>query len=847
MTNPDVNKPKSLTREPSANALGGSAATKADVLTNTGIYNAVVTNFNSKDNTLSVQYDGTNQEEAGCIWGAGVFSGMLGFNMNYVPPIGTQVIVSKGSPSVIVGARPSFSGHAYLNELNTATGEVNLLELGVSKQNKEADKKSFDQAGIPSDLLPGEFDLSNVYGVALTMLNNLAKLGAGDLAKVECHLLNDMVRILCTNFKQHTAWGDVEFFNDGRLNVVINGTSYPHEALGIKEAGESKFEANTTEGIDLNNIDAINDTGRWRLSQYVGFLGNFIHTIVADPPNAIGSIAQGVLQAGKARVHVNNDGTILCQSVSEIVLERVTRIPVPRMKKRWDDATGTNEADFKKLEKKFLKVWNEPSETIHHTAYQLREYARYLSLFHSYSRFLQVSSGSKADYELPSENASPKPSRDNAEDDVKQANGDLEVYDTYSTIRIMRDGSIVIWDGYGSSVVMSHGDIQHSAVNNFTIEAAGDVRINAGRNLFISAYRNIEMVSVVGGLKLKARAWLQALCEWGTLLLKSDAKDILNDPDETPDEPEDPADPQPIIGDAAIILDATKGRTSVLSKNTIALEVTGNTDAEQEGDYSRSIVLRSKFQHIKMFAFKSVHLESLTGLVSIVASKAKSIILRGSRVFADVQNFLVGEYVNLCQGISTIPSLTTKAVWCHGAVFSQTIRSGSPAHEGHTFKFSEKAKKNFPIALREQKALETLFTIVDEDNAKVDEVIGTEEKAFPTDGYLSFNFDSYQVYVPDPLKFFQSPAQQFISLDYKTPAERDEKYSKVTTDKLRLKAAPRTSPTTGSFPGVGAKYKIYDKGENLRAASASAPDTFEPSESKFKMKDDAYLFWRIKQ
>lgn len=836
--------------------VGDTPATKSSVLTDSGVYNAVVTNFNVKDNTLTVLFDGSGLEEAGCVWGAGIFSGMLGFNMNYVPPIGTQVVVVKGSPSVVVGARSSFSGNSYLNKLNTATGEQELMAVGVSKETKEEGKKSFDQTGLPSDLLPGEFDLSNVYGVAVTLLSNLAKLSAGDLAKVECHLLNEMVRILSVNFKQHTAWGDIEFYNDGRLNLVINGTSYPHESAGLMSANEAKFKVDSSAGVDLNSIDAVNDTGRWRLAHYVGFLGNFIHTIITDPPSALGSIAKGVLQAGKAKIHVNNDGTILCQSVSEIVFERVTRIPVPRMKKRWEDASATKPSDFENLEKKFLKIWNEKSENIHHTAYQLREYARYLSLFHSYSRFLQLSQGGdKADYEVPSELDSPEPSRTNSESDVKQANSDVEEYSTYATFRIMRDGSIVIWDGYGSSVVMSHGDIQHSAVNNFSIEAAGDVRIVAGKNLYINAYRNIEIAAIVGGLKLKSRAWLHALCEWGSLLLKSDAKDP-NDKEEEPDTPSDNDDPTPIVGDAAIILDATKGRTSVWSKNTIALEVTGAPPIdkktkkpikEKEDDYARSIVLTSKYQHIKMAAQKSIHAEAKRGMISLTASKTKSIILKSKDVFLDVTNFIVSDFANLGRMWSTIPKVLTNDIICHGHVKAAQNELGSPKHPGHIQKLSDKAREQFPTALRSQRWMETLFKDLDKQVADVQLVIAMEEKAFPRGeaGAVTFKFDDYNVYIPEPDKYelLQSPGQQFITLDY---PDKETDYASYTTWSTMLKNAPRTNYLTAPFPGLGAETKVYYKGDNLRKPSARKPESFTPSDDKMKMTNSTYFFWRKK-
>jgi hypothetical protein len=823
---------------PPLNPAGGYR--QFEKLVNHSIYGAVITDFNSKDNTFTVRYNDTPVLEQGCIWGAGVFSGMLGFNTNYVPPIGTQVIVAKGNPSVIVGARPSMSGNPFLNSENTVTGEKDLINATIKTETKEADRKSFDQTTIPGDLLPGEFDLSNVYGVALSMLNNLAKLSAGNLAAVECHLLSDMVRILSMNFKQHTAWGDIEFYNDGRLNLVINGTSYPHESFGAEKQQDQKFDASSSEGVKLDDIDAVNDTGRWRLSQYVGFLGNFIHTIISDPPAAIGSIAQEVFQAGKARVHVNNDGTILCQSVSDIVLERVTRIPVPRMKKRWEDGTGYKPEDFQKLEKKFLKVWNEKKENIHYTAYQLREYARYLSLFHSYSRFLQLSEGEKAKYELQSEADSPEPKRDNAEDDVKEANGeDLELFETYSTIRIMRDGSIVIWDGYGSSVVMSHGDIHHSAVKNVSIEAAGDVRIIAGQNLYVKARKNIEIVSVVGGLKLKARAWFHALCEWGSLLLKSDAIDKIEG--ETPPSPENEGDPEPIVGDAAIVLDATRGRTSLLSKHTIALEVDGTPDEDAgESDYSRSIILKSKHQHVKTFAFKSIYNEAKTGEIGLAASPGRSVIVRGARMQADVRNLIVNESINLGIGTSTIPSLLTSRIMCHGSIMAgNTSTKGTRPHDGHVY-----AKKpKIEVELRSQKSLEKVFEKLDEDNTSFNDVIAEDEKAFPTENYLKFKFEDFEAYVPEPEYFFQSPAQQYISLDH---PDKTDKFEETNVSQERLKSADRNEANSAPFPGLNSKFKVYTKGEDLRTKSTSPPESFRPLDDKLDMTTQQYVFWKIK-
>ena len=842
-----------------------------------GIFKAVVTAFSAETNTFSVQYEGASVSEHGCIWGSSVFSSLFGFNLNYIPPIGSHVVVAKGKPSIIVGAAPGQQGISTIAGYNSTTGQngtrANLL--GVSELGENP--ASYNQGNIPSDLLPGEFNISNAFGVAISLLHNFSKLSAGDLAKVECHLMNDMVRILSTNFKHHTAWGDVEFYNDGRLNVVINGTSYPHESLGLLSPDAPKFSADIETGVDLSNIDAINDTGRWRLAKYVGFLGNFIHTLVSDPPAALGSIATGAFQAGKARIHVNNDGTILCQSTSDIVLERVTKIVVPKPKKRWDDGSGYMTKDFENLEKKYLKIWDEDPKTIYHTAYQLREYARYLSLFHSYSRFLQLSEGQKAEVELPSENESPDPSRVNTEKDVKEANPSIKpYYDTYSTIRIMRDGSIVIWDGYGSSVVMSHGDIQCSATNNFTIEAGGDVRISAGGNLFVKARRNIEISSTIGGIKIKARAWFHALCEWGTLMLKSDAlnnsdKDFEKRKPKTPHE----NDPQPIIGDAAIIIDATQGGMSLVSSGKMMLETTGflpkekaeeKDQGKREADDCRSVIIKSKYQHVKITAQESVFVSATRGMMALVASRARNIIMRAKQIFAAANNVTVGPDPDTAQinlGVdSTIPYLNSSVLIAQTCILSPAVPGPSPnggdPHFNHVFELTDGVKSQRPLDLKQQgqfkselgsSAKAQKFSVLNEV-AYLEKVEGTENK--PWEKETKFKFENFKDYVSTASFFFQSPAQQFLDLDIDNStvgsafyAENKIQFSESRAFNESLKKAPRTDNTTSPFPGKNAKFKVYKKGVSLHKPSAAKPASFEPTTDKLKMESVDYKFFYV--
>ena len=49
----------------------------------------------------------------------------------------------------------------------------------------------------------------------------------------------------------------------------------------------------------------------------------------------------------------------------------------------------------------------------------------------------------------------------------------------------MRDGSILVMDGFNSAISMVRGNIQMSSVRHIELDAAGDIKITAGQNIYI--------------------------------------------------------------------------------------------------------------------------------------------------------------------------------------------------------------------------------------------------------------------------------------------------------------------------------------------------------------------------
>jgi hypothetical protein len=590
----------------------------------------------SREDGIDVQLDDLGVRIPDCIWASSVVGSLIGHATTFLPPVGTPVILLFGKPSFIIGSYSDEFPSEALANYKTITGSFKRTGFKTfSAQTKTIPKRT-----VPGDLLEGEIDITNAMACGLRLLTYISQLTGGDRAKVECHLLQDMVRIVCENFQHLSAFGKFEIFNNGRLNVKWDGTSYPHEAWNVPELNGQKLPVSQTK-VQISSVDKYLDIGRWRLSAYMGFLGDFINLFISDPAEQAVKIGEDILRSGKCRFHAGNDGALLFQSTSEIGFERVTRIPVPIQLKRHQDPSSVIGEEFEQLNKEFLKIWDfggKNGKTIHHAAFQLREYARWLSSYHSLSRFLQVDN---ADYAVPTEADTPAPSWSSKEKDKQSANaGRMEYMDAYATMRIMRDGSILHYCSYGHSFLMHKNGVHVSSSKDLTFEAANNIWLVAGQNIYAMARRNIEMSAIVGGIALKARTWLTALCEWGSIWLKSDAKDP-NKAGYTAETPADAVqDPAPMVLDQAILLDAPQGRASILAARQIQLQtLDAPDDTQSRNDVSTGVVLASKQSNVSIFAAKDVNVRSTRG--AFIVQVAQEALIRAKSWISEFSSKLI--------------------------------------------------------------------------------------------------------------------------------------------------------------------------------------------------------------
>ena len=156
----------------------------------------------------------------------------------------------------------------------------------------------------------------------------------------------------------------------------------------------------------------------------------------------------------------------------------------------------------------------------------------------------------KEDWEVPSEAQTPKPLRkDSGELDKQEANdgipeGPVTHDEVYSAIRLYRDGSVSLTDGFENSITMSRNGVTVASATNLQLEAAGSVNVVAGRDFNVVARNSADINALRGGLSLRGENYIQQYSKGG-ILIESESyqgrtiwnDDNIDDPDLEQDDP----------------------------------------------------------------------------------------------------------------------------------------------------------------------------------------------------------------------------------------------------------------------------------------------------------------------
>lgn len=552
-----------------------------------------------------------------CKYMACVSAAYIGVQEVTLPPPGTNVTLwywPKGSYVLGVQGNVVEAGEsACWNPPITGDIDYDILKEGGKPLQVETEAEIRDTSPVyqlPIDMLPGEWGQDTGIGPVIRLLYNFAQISAGDLAKIEVHLINDMVRIVSNEFRHHHVGGDDLIWSDGwHNNKEEHFTSYSFEAEGktkenqplAEEKGDGVYK-NLTEDGDPNMYNA---TGRWRYSTYIGFLGDMIHTWVTRPTEVISNTMDEAFRGCNFRQWIGQDGTFFIQAGTAVQIEVNNHLVVPAILKSFHDPEFNPQEQQMKLDASFLKVWGEGPmwEDLKVACWQMRTYLKYIPLWHSLARFRQMEANGYC--KIPTEDEAPKFHPNAAEEDKEQQNSSIDEGTPYGYACISLDlaGNVSLISNDHTSVIMSNGSVQVAAPGNVEIKAGGTLSLQ-GQNVIVHAAKHMEIMSFFGGLYMKARKCINALCEKGRIWLKSDAEmdndeDVGNDPLEykiTPD-----------IKKNGIILDATKSK--ILTCGSYGVEIVSNQEEghirlQAEGAKANVTVLAT--ENILLKAFKDI-------------------------------------------------------------------------------------------------------------------------------------------------------------------------------------------------------------------------------------------------
>lgn len=464
-----------------------------------------------------------------------MFTQMMGLSSMAFPEKGTEVIVlscpdkNNHQSNYVIGCVPSATqkigrGLAFTNYVGSDKDYYKGIALEKRKANEKNELPRVTGT-YPSNLVDGESAYVTKTGAGVEFLYNLCRLKGSELAMIEAYILDDLVRILSRNFEHLTSFGDFKIINSGGgLNVLWQGTSNEYEALGSDAEGEpiDGFEIGEKDNLNVDPDDESNFLwdAKWRFTKYIGKIGNFIHTYITDPgKNLVSENEANQFKAGRYNFHVNQDGSVVMQSISDIVFEKTVRIPVPVANDRLEAIQAATNEQLNAYE-----VWTPlEGEELYETSYKLADYTKWLSNYYALAGFYAANV-----FNIPSEAESPEPDPYCKDRNFQNQNGGgnyhtqfTKMLQAYATIRIFKDGSIVLYDAYGSAVHMTAGHVNISAARSINLTAAANVNITAGRDVIVNAGNNIELSAMFKGILLKARTWLEMLCSKGAVVIES--------------------------------------------------------------------------------------------------------------------------------------------------------------------------------------------------------------------------------------------------------------------------------------------------------------------------------------
>ena len=485
---------------------------------NSDLFNATVTSCDPATHCVVVSPDG----ESGLLHYQGhclshTYSSALGFVESVLPGVGTRVLCfGRGDSTTIIGAYPNHEAHGNL----AAAALANKTVLASSEPINDSvhnfgyashiTKAAVHNNNLPTDTIQGEKVISNEFGVMMGLFKLFSTLRASELSQVQCHFLDDLVRIISHNFQHYTALGELKVFHDGKgIHLEIGATHSPDESMGNTEESSITQIGKETDA-DYQRFYKLKDSQAnmlERMKVFVGKLGDFINFLIikpADVPRTLNGSTPSKPDTGLLQVRASLDGTLVIRSANGIYLEKTDWIRVPTRIRTPEDPEGDDGATInysQKLDYGFDDTYVSTDAAYNDTAFlyylQLRDYLAYINEEIGYKGFKD------------------HPKDFHVNDDIgKEAdlNNNVIYIDPLtgtkfkknkSWIALMKNGGISLADAWGSAINMEGGNIYIQPAKDLVIQPNRNLIAKVGQNINLAANKELDLSSTSGGLRVK--------------------------------------------------------------------------------------------------------------------------------------------------------------------------------------------------------------------------------------------------------------------------------------------------------------------------------------------------------
>lgn len=404
-------------------------------------------------------------------------------------------------------------------------------------------------SGRPYDAIPGsDAGVINELGVGYGVSRYFSWLRSSDFSGLWCFYLDMLVRMCAYNWEFLHSGGEHWIKNDeGEIDEFKWITPYPWEALGLRIPGapaiqEAEGGGWYKPGQKDNRYKPMSpqQMGIGRHFRWGGYLGDLSHEVIAVPEQTKVPDEENRLSTsnytGVLSIQKMVDGTYAIRSARQVLIEKYSVIPVPKQISVPEEAkdlgdsptnykaagqTGAGEAHTK-------KPWEFSEEDAPLTwLCELQDYHSYMFNFYGFVPVIRH----EKDWYLPEASESgigqgkdpatytPAPLGSNFAIPppktvtlrVDHRTDAVKYYLSRSFVDLMPDGSVILGDGYGSTIMMSQGHIYLDAVGDIFLKPGRNLVTMAGSDVNLKAGKSMDLSAAKRDVRIKAEKNLHML------------------------------------------------------------------------------------------------------------------------------------------------------------------------------------------------------------------------------------------------------------------------------------------------------------------------------------------------